>query len=105
MYLYRAHSTMPGYRSKLPHGLSRDNSERTATEAQEQQSGGPKIEPASARSERTDEREQGHGLGIRTVNARWVVESRTGALFRCPLKDLAGGILARERAANRLIGK
>jgi ATP-dependent exoDNAse (exonuclease V) alpha subunit len=51
-------------RSKLPHSLSRDNSQRTATEAQEQQLAGPKIEPASARSERPEEREQGHSLGI-----------------------------------------
>jgi ATP-dependent exoDNAse (exonuclease V) alpha subunit len=51
-------------RSKLPYSLSRDNSQRTATEAQEQQSVGPKIEPASARSERPEEREQGHSLGM-----------------------------------------
>ena len=51
-------------RSQLPHSLSRDNSQRTATEAQEEQSGGPKIEPASARSERRPEQEQGHNLGM-----------------------------------------
>ena len=51
-------------RSKLPYSLSRDNSQRTATEAQEHQSVGPKIEPASARSERPEEREQGHSLGM-----------------------------------------
>jgi ATP-dependent exoDNAse (exonuclease V) alpha subunit len=51
-------------RSKLPHSLSRDNSQRTATEAQEQQSVGSKIEPASPRSERPEEREQGRSRGI-----------------------------------------
>jgi ATP-dependent exoDNAse (exonuclease V) alpha subunit len=51
-------------RSQLPHSLSRDNSQRTATEAQEQQSVEPKIEPASARGERPEEREQGHSLEI-----------------------------------------
>jgi ATP-dependent exoDNAse (exonuclease V) alpha subunit len=51
-------------RSELPHSLSRHNSQRTATEAQERESVGPKIEPASARSARPDEREQGHSLGI-----------------------------------------
>ena len=51
-------------RSKLPHSLSRDNSQRTATEAQEQQSVGLKIEPPSARSERPAEQEQGNSLGI-----------------------------------------
>jgi conjugative relaxase-like TrwC/TraI family protein len=51
-------------RSKLPHSLSRDNSQRTATEAHEQQPGGSKIEPASARNERPSEHEQGHNLGM-----------------------------------------
>jgi hypothetical protein len=36
----------------------------TATEAQQQPSVGPKIEPASVRSERPEEREQGHSLGM-----------------------------------------
>ena len=51
-------------RRKLPHCLSRDNSQRTATEAQEHELVGPKVEPASARSARPAEREQGHSLGI-----------------------------------------
>ncbi len=51
-------------RSHLSYNLSRDNSQSTATEAQEQQSMGPKIEPASARDQRPAERNQGHGLGI-----------------------------------------
>ena len=51
-------------RNKLPHSLGRDNSQRTATEAQEQQQSVPKIEPASTRGERPAEQEQGHGLGI-----------------------------------------
>jgi conjugative relaxase-like TrwC/TraI family protein len=50
--------------SKLPRSLSRDNSQRTATEACEPQSLGPKIEPASARSDRPHEREQSHSLEI-----------------------------------------
>jgi hypothetical protein len=50
--------------ASFPHSLSRDNSQRTATEAQEEQPGGPKIEPAPARSERPPEQEQGHNLGM-----------------------------------------
>ena len=49
--------------SKLPHNLSRDNSQRTATETGEQQSI-PKIEPASGLAERPAEKEQGHTLSI-----------------------------------------
>jgi conjugative relaxase-like TrwC/TraI family protein len=51
-------------RSQLPHSLSRENSQRAATEAQQQQSVEPKIEPASVRGERPAERAQGHSLGI-----------------------------------------
>ena len=51
-------------RSQLSHNLSRDNSQSTATQAQEQRSMGPKIEPASACDQRPAERDQGHGLGI-----------------------------------------
>jgi hypothetical protein len=51
-------------RSKLPQSLSRDNSQRTATEAQDRQPAGSQIEPASARSERLPEQEQGHNLGM-----------------------------------------
>jgi ATP-dependent exoDNAse (exonuclease V) alpha subunit len=51
-------------RSELAHNLSRDNSKRTATETQREQQAVPNIEPASARSERPAEQEQGHSLGI-----------------------------------------
>jgi hypothetical protein len=51
-------------RSQLPHSLSRENSQRAATEAQQQQSVEPKIEPASVRGERPAERAQGHSVGI-----------------------------------------
>jgi ATP-dependent exoDNAse (exonuclease V) alpha subunit len=51
-------------RSELAHNLSRDNSKRTATETQQEQQAVPNIEPASARSERPAEQEQGHSLGI-----------------------------------------
>ena len=51
-------------RGGLARSLSRENSQRTATETPEQQRVVPTIEPASARSERTAEQEQGHSLGI-----------------------------------------
>ena len=51
-------------RSELARNLSRDNSQRTATEAPEQQPSVPTIEQASARSGRPAEEEQGHSLGI-----------------------------------------
>jgi hypothetical protein len=51
-------------RSKLPHSLSRDNSQRTATETQQEQQVDPKIEPPSARSGGPAEEEQGHSLGM-----------------------------------------
>ena len=51
-------------RSELARNLSRDNSQRTATEVQEQQTTSPKIEPVSARGERPAEEEQGHSLGM-----------------------------------------
>jgi len=50
--------------SELARNLSRDNSQRTATETQQQQQSAPEVEPASARSGRPPEEEQGHGLGI-----------------------------------------
>lgn len=50
-------------RSELARNLSRDNSQRTATETPEQQPV-PEIEPASARSGRPAEEEQGHSLGM-----------------------------------------
>ena len=49
--------------SKLSRSLSRESSQRTATEV-EQQPGAPRTEPASARSERPSEQEQGNSLGI-----------------------------------------
>jgi ATP-dependent exoDNAse (exonuclease V) alpha subunit len=51
-------------RGDLARNLSRDNSQRTATETPGQQPSVPKIEPASARSGRPAEEEQGHSLGI-----------------------------------------
>jgi ATP-dependent exoDNAse (exonuclease V) alpha subunit len=50
--------------SELARNLSRDNSQRTATETPGQQQSVPTIEPASARSGRPAEEEQGHSLGI-----------------------------------------
>jgi ATP-dependent exoDNAse (exonuclease V) alpha subunit len=50
-------------RSELARNLSRDNSQRTATEV-EQQPSAPKTEPVSARGVRSSEEEQGHSLGI-----------------------------------------
>jgi ATP-dependent exoDNAse (exonuclease V) alpha subunit len=49
-------------RDGLARSLSRENSQRTATEAPEQQLAVPNIEPDSARSERPTE--QGHSLGM-----------------------------------------
>jgi len=51
-------------RSELARNLSRENSQRTATEGREQQPTSPKIEPVSARGERSAEEEQCHSLGI-----------------------------------------
>ncbi len=51
-------------RSELARNLSRDNSQRTATEAPEQQPSVPTIEQASVKSGRPAEEEQGHSLGI-----------------------------------------
>jgi ATP-dependent exoDNAse (exonuclease V) alpha subunit len=51
-------------RSELALNLSRDNSQRTATEIQQEQQAVPKIEPASAPSGRPAEQEQSHSLGI-----------------------------------------
>jgi len=49
--------------SELARNLSRDNSQRTATETQQQRQSAPEVEPASRRSERPAE-EEGHSLGI-----------------------------------------
>jgi ATP-dependent exoDNAse (exonuclease V) alpha subunit len=49
--------------SKLSRSLSRESSQRTATEV-EQQPRASKTEPASARSERPSEQELGNSLGI-----------------------------------------
>ena len=49
--------------SKLSHSLSRESSQRTATEV-EQQPAAPKTEPVSLRGVRPSEEEQGHSLGI-----------------------------------------
>lgn len=51
-------------RSELARNLSRDNSQRTATETPEQQPAVPTIEPATARSGRPAEEEQGLGIGL-----------------------------------------
>jgi Tfp pilus assembly protein PilX len=52
--------------SQLFRSLSRDSSQRTATEV-EQQPATPKIEPASTRGPRPAEQEQGQSLGISLV--------------------------------------
>jgi hypothetical protein len=49
--------------SKLSNSLSRESSQRTAVEV-EQQSAAPKTEPVSLRGVRRSEEEQGHSLGI-----------------------------------------
>ena len=49
--------------SKLSRSLSRESSQRTAVEV-EQQSTAPKTEPVSSRGVRPSEEEQGHSLGI-----------------------------------------
>jgi ATP-dependent exoDNAse (exonuclease V) alpha subunit len=49
--------------SKLSHSLSRESSQRTAAEV-EQQPAAPKTEPVSLRGVRPSEEEQGHSLGI-----------------------------------------
>jgi ATP-dependent exoDNAse (exonuclease V) alpha subunit len=49
--------------SKLSHSLSRESSQRTAVEV-EQQPAAPKAEPVSLRGVRPSEEEQGHSLGI-----------------------------------------
>jgi hypothetical protein len=50
--------------SKLSRSLSRENSQRTATEANEQQSITPKMESISPGGGRPPEEEHGHSLGI-----------------------------------------
>ncbi len=49
--------------SKLSRSLSRESSQRTATEV-EQQPAAPKTESVSVRGVRSSEEEQGHSLGI-----------------------------------------
>jgi len=49
--------------SKLSHSLSRESSQSTAAEV-EQQPAAPKTEPVSLRGVRPSEEEQGHSLGI-----------------------------------------
>jgi hypothetical protein len=49
--------------SKLPHSLSRESSQRTATEA-DQQSVAPRIEPTFARPTNPTEQEQAQSVGI-----------------------------------------
>jgi ATP-dependent exoDNAse (exonuclease V) alpha subunit len=49
--------------SKLSHSLSRESSQRTAAEV-EQQAAAPKTEPVSLRGVRPSEEEQGYSLGI-----------------------------------------
>jgi ATP-dependent exoDNAse (exonuclease V) alpha subunit len=49
--------------SKLSSSLGRENSQRTATDVQ-QQATEPKTEPVSVRGVRPSEEEQGHSLGI-----------------------------------------
>jgi hypothetical protein len=49
--------------SKLSHCLSRESSQRTAAEV-EQQPAEPKTEPVSLPAVRPSEEEQGHSLGI-----------------------------------------
>jgi conjugative relaxase-like TrwC/TraI family protein len=51
-------------RSRLAGNLSRDNSQRTATEIQVEQTVGPKMEPGCPRDGRPAEQEQGNSLGI-----------------------------------------
>jgi hypothetical protein len=50
--------------SKLSRSLSRESSQRTATEV-EQDLAAPKAEPVGQRGGRPSEEEQGHSLGIR----------------------------------------
>jgi conjugative relaxase-like TrwC/TraI family protein len=50
--------------SEVARNLSRDNSQRTATEVQEERPTNPTIEPVSVRGGRPAEEEQGQSLGI-----------------------------------------
>jgi len=70
--------------SKLSHSLSRESSQRTAAEV-EQQPAAPKTEPVSLRGVRPSEEEQGHSLGTRMI---------------CDIGDLRPGTPARVLAAN-----
>src|SRR5580704_7221620 len=51
-------------RDGLARSLSRENSQRTATETQQEQQSASKLEPPSERNARPAEEEQGHSLGI-----------------------------------------
>jgi conjugative relaxase-like TrwC/TraI family protein len=51
-------------RSELARNLSRDNSQRTATETQQEQQSAPKIDRPSSRDGLPAEQEQGHSLGM-----------------------------------------
>ena len=51
-------------RSEVARNLSRDNSQRTATEVQEKRPTNPTTEPVSVRGGRPAEEEQGQSLGI-----------------------------------------
>jgi len=51
-------------RSELSRNLSRDNSQRTATETQQEQQSAPKIDRPSSRDGLPAEQEQGHSLGM-----------------------------------------
>jgi hypothetical protein len=51
-------------RTKLGRNLSRDNSQRTATETPAQQAAAPKFDADPARTGRPAEQEEGHSLGV-----------------------------------------
>jgi hypothetical protein len=50
--------------SKVSHSLSRENSQRTATETREERSDVQKVEPASAQRKGPGEHEEGHHLEV-----------------------------------------
>jgi ATP-dependent exoDNAse (exonuclease V) alpha subunit len=51
-------------RGELARNLSRDNSQRTATETQQEQQSASKLEPLSERKASPSEHKQGHNFGI-----------------------------------------
>jgi hypothetical protein len=53
--------------SKLSHSLSRESSQRTAVQLEQQPAAAPKTEPVSLRGVRPSEEERGHTLGIGLV--------------------------------------